>query len=134
MKQVPIKLGPLALLLTVISICLTVLSILSFTTARADLRLAEKYAETVQNRYALEVRGQELLAELRDSDPGLLDMERDASGVWHTELERDGAKLLIGVKKSADGGWELVVWRHEKEWEEDVGLGNLWDGGFRFGD
>ncbi len=42
MKQIPIKLGPLTLLLTVISICLTVLAILSFTTARADLRLAEK--------------------------------------------------------------------------------------------
>ena len=39
MKQIPIKLGPLTLLLTVISICLTVLAILSFTTARADLRL-----------------------------------------------------------------------------------------------
>ena len=40
MKQVPIKLGPLALLLAVISICLTTLAILTFTTARADLRLA----------------------------------------------------------------------------------------------
>ena len=64
MKQVPIKLGPLALLLTVISICLTVLAILSFTTARADLRLAEKYAQTVSERYQLEISGQELLAEL----------------------------------------------------------------------
>ena len=54
MKQVPIKLGPLALLLTVISICLTTLAILSFTTASADLRLAEKYADTVQTRYELE--------------------------------------------------------------------------------
>ena len=44
MKQVPIKLGPLALLLTVISICLTTLAILTFATARADWRLAEKHA------------------------------------------------------------------------------------------
>ena len=43
--QQPIKLGPLALLLTVITICLTTLAILTLTTARADLRLAEKYAE-----------------------------------------------------------------------------------------
>ncbi len=54
MKQVPIKLGPLALLLAVISICLTTLAILTFTTARADLRLAQKYAETVSTRYELE--------------------------------------------------------------------------------
>ena len=132
MKQVPIKLGPLALLLTVISICLTVLAILSFTTARADLRLAEKYAQTVSERYLLEAEGQELLAELQDSDPGMLDMERDANGVWWTDLEKDGAHLHIGVKKSADR-WEPVAWRMDKDWEEDTEL-DVWDGGFRFGD
>lgn len=132
MKQVPIKLGLLALLLTVISICLTVLAILSFTTARADLRLAEKYAQTVSERYLLEAEGQELLAELQDSDPGMLDMERDANGVWWTDLEKDGAHLHIGVKKSADG-WEPVAWRMDKDWEEDTEL-DVWDGGFRFGD
>ena len=130
MKQVPIKLGPLALLLTVISICLTVLSILNFTTARADLRLAEKYAETVSTRYALEVEGQELLRELQDSDPALLDMTRDAAGRWHADLERDGAHLRIAVKKAGDG-WQVVEWRQEKEWQEDTSL-NVW-GGFSFG-
>ena len=53
MNQVPVKLGPLALLLTVISICLTTLAILTFSTARADGRLAERYAETVTLRYEL---------------------------------------------------------------------------------
>ena len=130
MKQVPIKLGPLALLLTVISICLTVLSILNFTTARADLRLAEKYAETVSTRYALEVEGQELLRELQNSDPALLDMTRDAAGRWHADLERDGAHLRIAVKKAGDG-WQVVEWRQEKEWQEDTSL-NVW-GGFSFG-
>ena len=130
MKQVPIKLGPLALLLTVISICLTVLSILNLTTARADLRLAEKYAETVSTRYALEVEGQELLRELQDSDPALLDMTRDAAGRWHADLERDGAHLRIAVKKAGDG-WQVVEWRQEKEWQEDTSL-NVW-GGFSFG-
>ena len=56
MNKAPIRLGPMALLLTVISICLTILAILTFTTARADLRLAQKYAETVQARYAAERR------------------------------------------------------------------------------
>lgn len=130
MKQVPIKLGPLALLLTVISICLTVLSILNFTTARADLSLAEKYAETVSTRYALEVEGQELLRELQNSDPALLDMTRDAAGRWHADLERDGAHLRIAVKKAGDG-WQVVEWRQEKEWQEDTSL-NVW-GGFSFG-
>ena len=61
MKDVPVKLGPLALLLTVISICMTVLAILAFTTARADLSLARTYAETVRERYSLEILGQQYL-------------------------------------------------------------------------
>ena len=59
-------------------------------------------------------------------------MERDADGVWWTDLEKNGAHLHIGVKKGADG-WEPVAWRMDKDWEEDTDL-NVWDGGFRFGD
>lgn len=130
MKQVPIKLGPLALLLTVISICLTVLAVLNFTTARADLRLAEKYAETVQTRYALEVRGQAFLQEIGGMDPAdlsLLDLERDADGVLWTTLEQDGARLRIGFRPTAEGP-EVLAWRQEKEWAQDDRIENLWTG------
>lgn len=131
MKQVPIRLGPLALLLTVISICLTVLSILTFTTARADMRLAEKYAQTVRTRYALEQEGQQFLAEAEaaagDGSLELMDdLTRDARGLyWHT-LERDGSRLQIGLRRSGDG-LEVAAWRHERLWEEDDSL-NLWPG------
>ena len=83
MKQIPIRLGPLTLLLAVISICLTTLAILTFTTARADLRLAEKYAQTVSSRYELEREGQEFLREVCETDSadyGLMDWERDRNG------------------------------------------------------
>lgn len=133
MKQLPIRLGPLALLLTVISICLTVLAILSFTTAEADLRLAEKYAETVSQRYCLETEGQELLARLRDSEPAALGMEQNTDGTWHRELETDGTYLYIAVKQAEDNRWEITDWRIYKDWEEDTDL-NIWDGGFRFGE
>ena len=62
MKHVPVKLGPLALLLAVVAICLTILAILSFTTGQADLRLAQRYADTVSERYALEAEGQQYVA------------------------------------------------------------------------
>ena len=133
MKQVPIKLGPLALLLTVISICLTTLSILAFTTARADLRLAEKSAETLRVRYELEQQGQSFLRELCDADPAdysLMDLERDRDGVWHTEFREGDAVLRIGFRPSADGGVQVLSWRMEKDWAEDDSLGDLWDGGF----
>ena len=133
MNQVPIKLGPLALLLPVISVCLTTLAILTFATARADLRLAEKSAETVSTRYQLEIQGQEFLKELSETDPadyGLMDLERDAAGVWHTEFREGDAVLRIGFRSSAGGQVRVVSWRMEKDWAEDDSLGDLWDGGF----
>ena len=133
MKQIPIKLGPLTLLLTVISICLTTLAILSFTTARADLRLAEKYAETVSGRYALEKEGQAFLQELSETDPadyGLTDWERDSSGVWHTVLTQGDRNLSIGFRPNGSKGTDIVEWQHTKSWTEDVSMGQLWDGGF----
>ena len=133
MKQVPIKLGPLALLLAVISICLTTLAILTFTTARADLRLAVKYAETVRIRYALEQQGQEFLQTLSGTDPadyGLMDWERDRDGVYWTEFEQDGATLRIGFRPDHDTGYTLLSWRQEKGWVEDDSIVTLWNGGF----
>ena len=133
MKQVPIKLGPLALLLTVICICLTTLAVLAFATARADQRLAAKSAETVSTRYRLEIQGQEFLKELSETDPAdysLMDLERDAAGNWHTEFREGDAVLRIGFRPSADGQVRIVSWRMEKDWAEDDSLGDLWDGGF----
>ena len=133
MKQIPIKLGPLALLLTVISICLTTLAILSFTTASADFRLAEKYADTVQTRYELESRGQEFLQELSETDPAdysLMGWERDAGGNYTEALECDGTVLHIGFRPDRGRAYQLISWRLEKNWEEDESIGTLWDGGF----
>jgi len=125
MKQIPVKLGPLALLLTVVSICLTTLAILVFTTARADVRLAEKYAQTVRERYELEAEGQAYLAGV-SNDPSLLP-EPDEQGVSWDTLENEGARLIIGIKNE-NGSIRIVSWRHEREWTEDTDIGNLWTG------
>ena len=121
--QTPIKLGPLALLLAVISICLATLAVLTFSTAKADRRLAERYAETVKARYALEIRGQELLAQ---ADP-LPDGETDEAGVRRITLTEGRSELHIGLADE-EGGSRVVEWRHMRQWEEDTSIGNLWNG------
>ena len=131
MKQVPIKLGPLTLLLTVISICLTTLAILNFTTARADLRLAERFADTVQARYALEAEGQEYLREMDQLSPQAAEAmqrrEADEDGViWHV-LEQGDAHLRIGLRWD-NGVMQVVSWRQEKDWAQDELIDNLWSG------
>ena len=132
MKQVPVRLGPFALLLAVISICLTTLAILTFTTARADLCLAEKYADFVSTRYALERQGQEFLGELSETDPsdyGLMEWEADAKGVYWESFEQDDMTLRIGFRPDRKRGYKVVSWRQEKSWTEDESIGDLWDGG-----
>lgn len=110
MNHVPIKLGPLALLLTVVSICLAILAILTLSTARADLALAEKYADTVKTRYALEAEGQKFLAE---AEPGA-----------EQTFEQDGMRLIVALNEDR----EVIRWTIEKEWTENDDIGDLWSG------
>ena len=110
MKHVPIKLGPLALLLAVISICLTVLAILSFATARADLALAKQYAETVRTRYALEQEGQQWLA--------------SAGPNAERTFEQDDMCLTVELDKNG----QVKSWTYEKQWIQENGISGLWTG------
>lgn len=132
MKHIPIRLGPLALLLTVISICMTTLGILAFSTARADYRLAEKYAATVEERYALEKEGQEFLREAGEawkSGAGLDEFEevREEGGIFYRTFTRGDRNLIVGVVEE-DSGIRVVEWRMQKDWEPEEGMGNLWLG------
>lgn len=129
MNQIPIKIGPLALLLTVITICLTVMAILTFTTARADLTMAQKYAGSAQTRYELTQQGQEFLAQADETIAvgmplsGMDDVKPTRNGISKV-LEKDGYKLTITL---ADSGstYKVSSWRLEKEWSEDTTL-NIW--------
>lgn len=139
MNRPVVKLGPIALLLTVITICLAILALLNFSTASADRRLAEKYAETVRVRYELEAEGQALLASfdemrheadkagsLADAEEALSPFERQADGRYTALLEKDGTRLHIEVE--ADGSdIRVLSWIIDKEWTEDTGL-DLWMG------
>ena len=130
MNQVPIKLGPLTLLLTVISICLTTLAILTFTTARADMRLAEKSARTVSDRYELERQGQAFLKDLSAAasagrTPDLTDTETDGKGIIWKTFEKDEARLRIGLVY-VNGRYQVTAWKQDKEWEQDIIMDDLW--------
>ncbi|MBQ6335385.1 MAG: hypothetical protein IJI46_09980 [Erysipelotrichaceae bacterium] len=106
-----LRLGMLSILLTIIVICMSVLSLLSFATSSADLRLAKRYARTVEIRYQLEEEGRRLL------------MESGEDAIIDTEIYKDGYKLVI----KADGG-NITTWSIEKVWEEDTSIDDLWEG------
>ena len=130
MNQIPIKLGPIALLLTVITICLTVMTILTFTTAGADKAMAQRYAQSTQVRYALEKQGQQFLQQADETlaSGGALadipDVTRTADGV-EKALEQEGYTLKIRLAESG-GSYEVTSWRLEKEWPQQETINNIW--------
>ncbi len=129
MKQIHVRLGPLALLLTVIVICMTVLGLLALTTARGDLSMARRYAEAVDTRYSLEAKGQAFLWETA-KDPGALNqLERDKNGTFWRILSENGMSLRIGLAGKGRG-FRVVSWQFIQEsWEPKEDIGGLWNGG-----
>ncbi len=130
MNRPPVRLGPLALLLSVISICLSILAILTVSTAQADLRLAEKTAETVTQRYALEAQGQQLLKELENEHdtPLSAGWETGADGSLTRTLENNGVSLHIVLRPDGDGRYSVTEWAYGREWTPDLSIGDLWNG------
>lgn len=131
MKQVPIKLGPVALLLTVITICLTVMAILTLTTAAADQTMANRFADSVQIRYSLEAEGQQFLqqadAQLAGGG-GLEDIEGTSAegGGIEKVFEQEGYQLTIRLKPEGDSGYTVTRWSLEKKWQEKETIDGLW--------
>ena len=115
MKHIPIRLGPLALLLTVIAICMSTLAVLSFSNSGADMRLAERYSQTVKTRYLLEKDGQEFLDSLSGSAAGGESIEKI--------FERDGYTLNITLIPNGDG-YSVERWQISKIWELNENIEN----------
>lgn len=57
-----VRIGPISLFTLIIILCLAVLAVLSLTTARAELSITERQAQTTTETYALETAGQEFVA------------------------------------------------------------------------
>ena len=128
MKHVPIKLGLLALLLAVVAICLTILSILSFTTGQADLRLAQRYADTVKERYALEAEGQQFFADVCEGRAPQSGQAEISGSLGSLVQETGQLHLDYTLKKNAKGTYDITAWRFIRDWEEDTQLDNIWTG------
>lgn len=132
MKQIPIKLGPVALLLTVISICLTVMTILTFSTAGADLSMSQRYADSVQIRCELEKQGQEFLKDANEAAAGggeisQLPDTKTENGVTEKKISRDGYELTIRLQQTGER-FEVTEWKLNRHWEEKETIDGLWQG------
>ena len=86
------------MLLTVISVCMTTLGILAFATARADWNMAQKYADTIQTRYALEAEGQRFLqTAARALREGPLRRRVQVIVIMHPQGRESGIRSALSV-------------------------------------
>ena len=136
-----IRLGPVAVFLTVVSAVLATLAILTFSTARADEVLAKRFASVTQTRYALEADGNRFLAELDKAaqegadltDAGIAsgipgaEALPEGEGVRYTS-EREGYTLTVEAVPDGSGGFRIGKWKITKEWTEEDPFDDLWLG------
>lgn len=92
-----VRIGPISLFTLIIILCLSVLAVLSVTTARAELSITERQAATTSETYGLETAAQTFVAEV----DGALAQGDDAA--LDAVLERYGI-AAGGTGSAADAG------------------------------
>lgn len=130
-----LRLGPIALFLTVIAAVVATLAMLTFATSRADAALAERFAAVTSIRGELEKEGSRFLQEAEKTlQEGAGELPEGAvltdSGNWKYYLEKDGYALTVEV--AAEDGtaapYTIENWKITKLWEGDDPFEDLWPG------
>ena len=123
----PPAVGGVSLLVVFAVLCLTVFALLSLTTVRADVRLADASAQAVSGYYAADCQAQEILARLRNGElPDGVALDGDVYS--YTCPISDTQELQVEVR--VDGAaYEVLRWQAAAAggWEIDEGL-EVWDG------
>lgn len=132
----PPAIGGSSLLTVFAVLALTVFALLSLSTVRADVRLADAAAEAVTDYYAADCKAQEILARLRSGETSV-EVTGHTYDSWHNPLWTrytyeipisDTQELQVEVLVNG-ADYEVVSWRAapSQEW---VGGDNftIWDG------
>ena len=130
----PPAVGGVSLLGVFAVLCLTVFALLSLTTVRADVRLADASAQAVSDYYAADCQAQEILARLRagETPDGVTwssPMEGGETEYSYTVSISNTQELQVEVLVWPDGRWSVQRWQAAAAggWEIDEGL-EVWDG------
>ena len=129
-----LRLGPVAVFLTVVAIILTTLATLTIATSRADAVLAERFADMTAIRYSLEKEGNEFLYETaRKLEKGstlnsIPELKRTADGLYEYRTEKDGYELSIRLEPSGGNDFSIEEWKITKIWNEEELSQDVWLG------
>lgn len=135
----PPALGGSSLLTVFAVLCLTVFALLSLSTVRADLRLAQRSRQAVQDYYAADAQAQEVLARLRTGQPLPEGVPVETVSVDYADHGEeihsyavpisDTQELQVEVRIDTPDDYEVLRWQvvNTGEWSFDGGL-EIWDG------
>jgi len=133
----PSAVGVSSLLVIFAVLCLTVFTLLSLSTARANGRLSDASAQAVKDYYAADTAAQEVLARLRAGEaPQGVELTAtiieypDHSETRYAYFIPMGEERELQVEVAMDGAdYTVLRWQAVStgEWSADDGL-EIWDG------
>lgn len=131
-----IRLGPIAIFLTIVAIVLSTLAVLTAATAGADKVMAERFASVTQIRYELESEGEQYLQKIDGlAAEGKLTAEaagaeKVLSGGLKKTITKSGYTLTIETTDPGESGkYEVTGWKITREWNAEDPFSNIWQGG-----
>lgn len=123
----PPPVGGISLLSAFAVLCLTVFALLCLSTVRADIRLADASAQSVEEYYAADCKAQEILARLRMGErPEGVSF---SDGIYSYACPISDRRALEVEIRLEGGTYTVLRWQAvpTEEWESDDTL-ELWDG------
>ena len=126
-----VRLGTIAVLFTVVVLCVSVLAVLSVATVRAERVMSQRYAQQVTARSELENEGQRWLRQVLNAAEahGAALTEADLpenttldGQTVRTTLTTGGRTLTAEVELDFDGAspdYRILSWVNAADWEED---------------
>lgn len=128
MKEKSISAIGLSALLTIFAVlCLTVFSLLSLSTAKADGRLGKKSRQATEDYYAADCCAEEILAQIRS---GIVpDGVRVENGIYTYACAISDTQILVVAVKAEGETYQIIQWQAQSaaQWEPDEKL-HVWEG------
>ena len=117
------RVGSVAVLFTVVLLCVAIFAALTVTTALADEKTAQRYGPHVQQQYACENLGQQWLAQARAFQLGLGPLPEDTAQTENGGLSTCICSGSMELRIRLDGTGRLeqwscaALWQPEEHWQ-----------------
>lgn len=127
MERKRFRVGSIAVLFTVVVLCVAIFSTLTVVTAVTDVRVAQRYGSHIRELYDCENLGQEWLARADGYLAGECPLPE---GSWETgselgtQIENGSIQLTIRLEKT-ETGFRVTGRNCSARWEPETGE-NLW--------